>query len=159
MEEMKGAAVLLASKVKGKKWAEMALPVLVGISRRVKEMEAERGNEEDEADPAGIIRLSLAEIAGRYSKSIGEVKAKDEIIRERVMNEYQDTETITGDEGELVFPCRWGYKVVDIKKVPPELLTVDGKAVNAEIKNGVRKMRGIEIDTIRGMQVRARKEE
>ena len=84
---------------------------------------------------------------------LGEVDAK---VRERVMNEYQDTETITGDEGELVFPCRWGYKVVDLKKVPLELLTVDGKAVNAEIKNGVRKIKGLSVEQIRGIQVRAK---
>jgi len=153
MEEMKEVAVLLASKAKGVNFAKAALPVLVGISREVKEIEARKENE------AGPFKVILNGITEKYKGALdvlGEVDAK---VRERVMKEYQDTETITGDEGELVFPCRWGYKVVDLKKVEPQFLTVDGKLVNAEIKNGVRKMRGIEIDTIRGMQVRARKEE
>ena len=152
MEEMKEVTVLLASKAKGVNFAKAALPVLVGISREVKEIEAGKENE------AGPFKVILAGIAEKYKGALDVLGEADAKVRERVMNEYQDTETITGDEGELVFPCRWGYKVVDIKKVPPELLTVDGKAVNAEIKNGVRKIKGLSVETIRSLQVRAKKD-
>jgi hypothetical protein len=151
---------LLASKVKGKKWAEAALPVLVGISRRVKEIEAKTEDEKDEIDPAGIVRLSLAAAGEKYKPELGQLASVDAFIRERVMKEYTDTETITKEEGELVFPMsKIKVEVTNIKKVEEKFLTVDHKAVVAEFKNGVAKFKGIEVTKERTMQVRPRKAE
>jgi hypothetical protein len=87
---------------------------------------------------------------------LGELDAK---VREKVMNEYRDTETITGDEGELVFAQTWGFDVVDISKVDKTFLAVNPTLIRSEIKNGVRNIRGINIVQKRILQVRARKKE
>jgi len=152
METMKNAAELLKSKAKGKGWAEQALPVLVSISRGVKEIEAKK---ENEAEP---IRVILAGITEKYRGALDTMSEMDERIRERLMMEYKETETIAGEEGELVFPQGTGFKVMDIKKVEQRFLMVDSKAVNTEIKAGVQKIKGLLIEKVRGLQVRPRKE-
>ena len=153
MKTMKNAAELLKSKAKGKGWAEQALPVLVSISRGVKEIEAKKENE------AGPIKVILAGITEKYKGALDTMSEMDKRIRERVMMEYKETETIAGEEGELVFAQTWGFDVVDISKVNKAFLTVNPTLIRSEIKNGVRSIRGISIVQKRILQVRASRNE
>ena len=154
METLKDAGKLLGSKMKGKKWADEALPVMVQVAKEIKDLEAKK---KDECEPAKAI---IEEIDGKYKGALNVLREIDARLRERVMNEYEETESIKQEGiGELVFAQLWSSVVNDIKKVPMEFHTIDSKAVNAEIKKGVRNIRGIEIEKRRSLQVRQDKNE
>lgn len=149
VEVIKEAGKVLASKKKGKGWVEEALPVVVGVAKEIKTLESTKGEE------VGPLRELINSISNKYKGALDALGEMDTRLRERVMKEYGETESIKQDGvGELVFPERWSYEVTDIKRVDPQFLMVDGKAVNEEIKKGVRKIRGIEIIKLRSLQVR-----
>lgn len=149
METIKEAGTLLASKVKGKKWVNEALPVMVGVAREIKELEARK---KEECEPAKAI---INEIGEKYKGALNVLGKMDSDLRERIMKEYEGTDSIKQEGvGELVFPELWGFEVVDIKKVPAEFLTVDSTLVRNEIKKGIRNIKGIEISRHRTLQVR-----
>lgn len=52
---------------------------------------------------------------------------------------------IETQSGELRTRKTWTFKIVDITKVPKEYLTVDDKKVKTKIKEGERKIKGLEI--------------
>lgn len=147
METMKNVAELLKSKARGKAWAEEALPVLVDVALQTKKMKA------DKEEEAGASKVILAGITEKYKGALAALEAMSENIRERVLKEYEGTEAIEGEEGTLSFPQRWGFEVTDVKKVEAKFLMVDPVAVNLEIKNGVRKIKGLEIGQVRRLQV------
>ena len=154
MEVIKEAGELLKSKVKGKKWVDEALPVVVGVAKEIKTLEATK---KEETDP---LQELIKDIRGKYVGALEVLGEIDTKLRERVMKEYPEGESIKQEGvGELVFPKRWGYEVVDIKKVNTAFLTVDSKAVNEEIRKGVRKIGGLIISRTRSLQVRPQGEE
>jgi len=144
---------VLGSKSKGRGWVILAMPSIVGVNKEVKDIE--RGMKEELEPILRDERLVRDKYAGPL-KVLGEI---DEKLRERVQKEYEGTEAIHMDGiGELVFPERTSFKVTDIKKVPKEYLGVDSTLVNKAIRNGLRKIPGIEVITVRGLTVKVEKE-
>jgi hypothetical protein len=149
MEAIKEARKLLGSKIRGKKWVDEALPVVVEVAKEIKELESVKGAE------AKPLREMINEIGEKYKGALTILGEMDTRLRERVMKEYEGTESIKQEGvGELVFPELWGFEVTDIKKVPIEFLTVDSTAVRNEIKKGIRNIKGLEISRHRSLQVR-----
>ncbi len=154
MEMLKEAGKLLESKGKGKKWVEEALPVVVGVAKEIKTIEATK---KGETDPLNEL---IKDIREKYKGALQVLENMDERLRERVMKEYPEGDSIKQDGvGELVFPEVWGWEVVDIKKVDRKYMSVDSKIIMEDIRKGVRKIPGLEIGRKRTLQVRPEKEE
>ena len=154
MIDEKKALAVAKSKKKGEKWVEEALPHLVGISRELKWKEEEM---KKETTPIKEILKTMEE---PYKEAIGGLKKIGEALRERVMEEYKERETIRQEGiGELVFPEVQSIEVEDLAKVDRKYLMVDMGKVKEDVKNGVTRIKGIRIGKKRTMQVRIWKEE
>ena len=151
MEAIKEARKLLGSKIRGKKWVDEALPVVVEVAKEIKELESVKGAE------AKPLREMINEIGEKYKGALTILGEMDTRLRERVMKEYEGTESIKQEGvGELVFAQVWDFEVVDLSKVSKEFLIVDPKLIREEIKKGVRNLKGINIDKKRILQVRTK---
>lgn len=149
IEAIKEAGKLLNNKTKGKEWVDEALPIIVEVAKEIRILEVKK---KEETDPLTEL---INEIREKYKGALQVLAEIDDKLRDRIMKEYEETKSIKQEGiGELVFPERWGYRVIDIKKVEPRFLTVDGKAISEEIGKGVRKIKGIEILKRRTLQVR-----
>ena len=151
MKEMQDAEKLLSSKVRGEKWVEMSLPVIVGIMKEIDEIDGKR-KEEGEA-----LRAALEEVNNKYKGILGVLGGMNISIREKIMEEHHGTESVKGDEGELVFPLRTAIEIINIKKVPDKYIQLNNTAINADIKKGMAKIPGLEIGKVRGLEVRKEK--
>lgn len=153
IEAIKCAGKLIESKVKGKKWVDEALSVIMKVAKEIKELEEKK---KGETDP---LQELINDIRTKYAGELQVLGEIDERIRTRIMKEYEGTESIKQEGiGELVFPELWSFEVVDIKKVPVKFHTVDAKAINIEIRKGIRNIKGIEIKKRRSLQVRPHKD-
>lgn len=150
MEILNGATKAVKSKKSGKEWVKEILAVLVETNRQIKEMEKKR---DEEIEP---FRVVIKEIADKYKVALEPLDEINSQLRERVMSEYKGTETISEEGvGKLVFPESWGYDVSDFSRVPKEyrMEVVDKSKIMAEIKNGVRNIKGLEIKPVRSLRV------
>ena len=150
MEALKEAGKVIKSKRQGKEWVEEALAVLVGVSREIKVLEKRR---DEESEP---FKSQIKDISNKYKPALDPLNEIGSQLRGRVMVEYEGTETISEEGvGKLVFPESWGYEVEDFSKVEKKyrMEVVDNKAIIEEIKNGVRKIKGLEIKPIRSLRV------
>lgn len=89
---------------------------------------------------------ALRESAGKY----------DEVTQAAIMSSIDSKVNAVIDNSEIKIDNTLGnsaasfrkyitFKIVDIQKVPAEFLSVDTKAVNTAIRNGVREIPGLEI--------------
>ena len=156
LEEVKK---VLSSKMKGDKWCEQALPILVDISKEVKRIEdvkfetfepIQRIIDQAEEDNKDAL-ATIAELDSDKNKLVAE-GAK---IRERVLIEHEGKESILEEGiGELVFAAgSWEIEVTDLKKVDPKYLMVDRKAVEKDAKDGVVNFKGISVSRGRSLRV------
>jgi len=144
---------VLASKMKGDKWVESAVPALVEVAIEIKDLEAKKSDECKE------YRTAIKNVDEKYKSALSTLGAIDENLRDRVMKEHEGTESVRVDGiGELVFAEIWGYEVEDIKKVPAEYLGVDGKLVRESIKKGIRNIRGLNILPVRSLRVMTKRD-
>ncbi len=150
MEILNNASKLIKSKKIGKEWVEEVLPVIVDVAREIKTLE---GRRDSEAEP---FKNQVKEIGNKYKPALeplGEISSQ---LRGRIMIEHEGNETVAQEGiGKLVFPETWNYEVADFARVPKEytMEVVDNKKVMEEIKNGVRKIRGLEIRKTRSLRV------
>jgi len=144
---------VLASKMKGDKWVESAVPALVEVAIEIKDLEAKKSDECKE------YRTAIKNVDEKYKSALSTLGAIDENLRDRVMKEHEGTESVRVDGiGELVFAEIWGFEVEDIKKVPAEYLGVDGKLVRESIKKGIRNIRGLNILPVRSLRVMTKRD-
>lgn len=128
------------SKVKGNKWCVKATPTLVSLAALRKYVEEAR------KVACKPLKDKVKLIEGPARQVLNMVELVDSELRNRVMEEYEGDGSIdVEDIGSLVFQEKWGYEVVDIGAVDPELLTVDKDKVMELIKGGVRNIGGIEV--------------
>ena len=69
----------------------------------------------------------------------------------------EDKPKIAGEAATAHIREKWDYKVIDFEQIPIDYLMVDDKAVKQAIKNGERRIAGIEIFKEVSAQVRARR--
>ena len=95
-------------------------------------------------------------------RQVQEEKAQKELERRQKIQESHkakghETHEITQPEVEVsketVVVSRWTFEVVDVDKVPKEYLVLDNVAVNKAIRNGVRKVDGLDIFQVEGLRV------
>ncbi len=149
MEILADATKAINSKMKGKRWVEETLPIIIDVNKQIKGLERSR---DEESEP---FKKTLKDINDRWKPALIPLNEIDSQLRERVMNEYEGNETIEGESGKLVFPESWGYEVIDFKLVPKEyrMEVVDKKKIREEIGKGLRKIKGLEIKPIRSLRV------
>ena len=139
-------------KLKGEDGVREALVVLVKVAR---ELDILKLKKEQEAEP---FKTVLGEIESRFKELMEPWLEMDSQLRETVLREHEGTDPVKIDGvGELVFPLRWTFEVTDEAKVEKKYLSVDSGKVNAAIKGGVGKIRGIRVYQKRGLTVRKEK--
>ena len=144
-----------ASKEKEKSWAIRFLALFTAVAREKKRLET---TIKDEQKPY----KDAMELAVEDEKAdLITVAAIDGEMRELIKERYSGTDTV-GDPstGELVFTRPWGYdEPADIKKVDPRYtkLVLDTDRIKADIKDGVRKIKGLNIREGRVLQIRPSK--
>jgi len=144
---------VLSSKVKGDRWVEAAVIPLVEVAIEIKELEAKKTDECKE------YRIAIKEIDEKYKSALSVLSEIDTNLRERVMKEHIGTESVKVDGiGELVFVETWGFEILDVKKVPAELLEVSGKLVREQIKNGIRSIKGLNVLPVRSLRVMTKRD-
>lgn len=134
---------------------EEALPVLVSVSKEIKILEKRR---DEESEP---FKSQIKDISNKYKPALEPLNEIGSQLRGRVMVEYEGTETVSEEGvGKLVFPESWGFEIEDFSKVEKKyrMEVVDNKAIMEEIKNGVRKIKGLEIKQSRSLRVLTEKE-
>jgi len=141
-------------ELKGEDGVREALVVLVKVAR---ELDMLKLRKEQEAEP---FKTVLGEIESRFKELMEPWLEMDSQLRETVLREHEGTDPVKIDGvGELVFPLRWTFEVTDEAKVEKKYLSVDSSKVNAAIKGGVGKIRGIRVYQKRGLTVRKEKSE
>lgn len=141
------------SKKRGEKWVREALPALVEVTREVKWKEEEMKKETEE------LKEIIKTVEEPYKKEIEMLKEMGEMLRGRVMEEYEETEAIKEEGvGELVFPSVQSIEITDINKVDRKYLMVNLAKIKEDVKKGVSKIKGVEISKKRTLQVRQWKE-
>lgn len=141
------------SKKKGEKFVDEAIDQLVVASIEIKWLT------EEKKEATKKLKDTLKVIEQPYNDSLAVISALSDQIRERVMAEHEGNEAVVKDGvGELVFPMVQSIEVIDITKVDRRYLTVDMAKVKEDIKNGVTKIKGIQVGKKRIMQVRLPKE-
>jgi len=141
-------------RLKGEDGVREALVVLVKVAR---ELDILKLKKEQEAEP---FKTVLGEIESRFKELMEPWLEMDSQLRETVLREHKGTDPVKIDGvGELVFPLRWTFEVTDEAKVEKKYLSVDSSKVNAAIKGGVGKIRGIRVYQKRGLTVRKEKSE
>jgi hypothetical protein len=144
---------VLSSKAKGDKWVEAAIIPLVEVAVEIKDLEAKKSNECKE------YRAAIKNVDEKYKQALSVLGEIDINLRERVMKEHEGTESVRVDGiGELVFAEIWGYEIVDLKKIDPKYLTVDGKLVKEDIKKGMRNIKGLNILPVRSLRVMTKRD-
>lgn len=145
-------SILTVGDLKGEEGVREALPALVKIAR---ELEKLKLMETEEAEPW---KMQLGEIRSRFKELAEPWVEMDEQLRDMVLEEHEGAESVRVDGvGELVFPERWSFNITDHSKVERKYLEVSSVQVNAAIKSGARKIRGIEIYQKRGLTLRKEK--
>lgn len=153
MEILDEIKKVLSSKMKGDKWVESAVPALVEVAIEVKDLEAKK---KVECEP---MREAIKGVDEKYKAGLAVLNEIDTNLRDRVMREHEGTESVRVDGiGELVFPETWGYEIVDLKKVDPKYLTVDGKLIREDIKKGMRNIKGLNVLPVRSLRVMAKRD-
>lgn len=134
---------LFKSNKRGIEWARMALPVVCDVSREIQKQEAARDKE------TGATKVLLQQMEKPYTDLIKQLDELKDRIKGEVMSRYEGKDTVSGEEGELVFQGKTTFEVTDLKKVKKEFLvtTVNTKALNEQIKRGLLKTPGIKINT------------
>ena len=141
-------------ELKGESGVREALVVLVKVARELDILELKK---KQEAEP---FKTVLGEIESRFKELMEPWLEMDSQLRETVLREHEGTDPVKIDGvGELVFPLRWTFEVTDEAKVEKKYLSVDSSKVNAAIKGGVGKIRGIRVYQKRGLTVRKEKPE
>lgn len=147
--DLKIVSDLIKKGKKGEQWVKATLPVLVEISREIKELE--RRMEEE----AGPLKIMLEGIKAQYKPRLEELEKANQELREWVLKEHEGTDSVSQEGiGTIVFPQRLGFEVVDLQKVDRKYLMIDKVAVNKDIKAGVSNIKGIKIEMKRGVEVR-----
>jgi hypothetical protein len=140
----------LASKKKGEKWVEETLPTIVDLNKEIKSLEKAKEEEGEE------YKKYLKTVSEKYETALQPLNAMNDRLRQRIMTEYEGTDPIIQEGvGQLVFPESWGYELVDFSKIEKKFRkeVVDDKAIKAEIKAGVRNIKGIKIVRVRSLRV------
>lgn len=140
----------LASKKKGENWVEEILPTIVDLNKEIKSLEKAK---EEEAEP---FKTQVKQINDKYEVALHPLGEMNDRLRQRIMAEYEGTDPIIQEGiGQLIFPESWGYEIVEFSKVEKKFRkeVVDDKAIKAEIKAGVRNIRGISIQRVRSLRV------
>jgi hypothetical protein len=147
---------LLTSKEHGLLWVTHALPEMVAVVREIKEVERER---EKEMEPAKELVNVVRE---QYDERLKPLKELDTKLRTRALEENTENDTVTAEGvGMMIVMRPWAWEVADIKEVPKEYLTVsvDSAKVARAVKDGMRKIKGLNIYQGRVLQIRAEKGE
>ena len=155
---------------------EQAYAALTQIKRAIKTIEGER------KEITKPLNVSLKATNILFTKLKAPFVEADRIVRDKVMGFRQaqeekaykelerrqkiqaaheakghETHEITQPKVEVakttVTTKRWTFEVVDVYKVPIEYLEVDSVAVNNAIRNGVRKIDGLDIFQVEGLRV------
>jgi hypothetical protein len=149
MEILEKVKRILNLKMHGDKWCIEALPVLVEIASKVKDLTSKKTIE------TVSLRDTIREIDAKYQPALDVLSEIDFNLRERVMKEHEGHESIGIDGvGELVFAAgSWSIEVTDIKKVDPRYLTIDRKAVETDAKNGIINFKGMTVTRGRSLRV------
>ncbi len=150
MEVLSQATKTIQSKKSGREWVEETLPVLVDVNKQIKVLEKKR---DDEAEP---FKVQVKGINEKYNPALEPLSEINSQLRGRVMVEYEGTETVSEEGvGKLVFVEGWDFEIADFSKVEKKyrMEVVDKKAIMDEIKNGVRKIKGLEIKRSRSLRV------
>jgi hypothetical protein len=140
----------LASKKKGEKWVEESLPTIVDLNKEIKSLEKA---EKEESEP---FKAQISEINNKYGVALKPLGEMDDRLRQRIMTEHEGTEPVIQEGiGQLIFPESWGYEIADFSKVEKRFRkeVVDDKAIKAEIKAGVRNIKGLKIEKVRSLRV------
>jgi hypothetical protein len=148
MQVLEVVKKVLSLKTHGDKWVVEAVVPLVEIAMEVKELQAKKTAE------TAPMREAIKEVDVKYKPALDVLSEMDIKLRERVMKEHDGHESVSVDGiGELVFAAgSWEIDVVDIKKVEPQYITVDRKAIETDAKNGKAVFKGLNV--VRGRSLR-----
>lgn len=128
---------------------EKIVTQLIEVNREIKEMEKAKKEEEKP------LKEELSSIKETYSPILDPLEKLNVKLREALNELYSETEPLVVEEiGSVTFQTPFTFEVVDMKKVPIELLSINAVAVREEIKKGVRKIKGLEIKKGKVMYVR-----
>lgn len=102
------------------------------------------------AEEAAIKKLDDIEAAkkdvAKYDKVTAEALTDAlESKQNEIINDTAKMDKINISNDSVSFRSIWTFEVVDISKVPAEYLTVNSKAVNEAIKNGIHEISGLNI--------------
>lgn len=150
-EELVSQANGPTKKLNGLPWVLSAAPILIQVNVLLDKLKATK---DMELEP---LKALVAQTNKDYEEAAGPLREVDVELRQKVLEEYDGTDAIESEGGELVFPERWSYEVVDFSKVERKNLMVSGPAINELIRKGARKIRGIKVWKKRGLTVKKNK--
>lgn len=156
-ELMKEAAALIAQvdlvdkKLNGLPWVILMAPVLIAVNVSLDMLEADK---KTELEP---LKELMAKKAEEYSEIVNLLSEVDKDLREKMLEEYEGTDSIESEGGELVFPERWSIAVVDASKIERKYLMPDYVKARADMNKGLRKIKGFKIEKKRGLTVKKSK--
>jgi len=104
-----------------------------------------------------ILRAKVMEFREEQErKALAEQTRRENIQQSHVKrgHEAHELEKVQVDVGSSVVQKRWTFNVVDLKKVPVEFLLPNSVAINAAIREGRRKIAGLEIFQSSSLSVR-----
>jgi Mg2+ and Co2+ transporter CorA len=120
-------------------WVIQVAPLAIEAAKTIKQLEDEQKERGEK------LKAALKAITDEYSPAIKQIETPYQSLREKIVEAHDDLETVRiEDTGEIQFYETLSF-TADPAKVPKEYLMVNEAKIKQEIKDGVRKIKGVEI--------------